>query len=343
MKMPSRLFQIGFSLFFVFLIKTSTAFALELELTRTVKANSTVNSLSFSPDNKTLAAGTRQGIQFFDTTSGRLKASRAWHKGWVNALEFSPDGKILATASDKQVRLWDVRTLRVLATLQGHKTEVVTLNFSPDGKFIASGSWEEVDEDTGGGEIKVWNVAARKIVRTTYRGDGVPTLAYSPDGKLLVGVSGGLYQPSIMHFWHGRTLQHLHKRKIKGNLRDFGAPEVSDIVFSPSGETLLVVSYDNSFDTAWRFFNSRTGRLEKQFRKAAHLGRNLVMTPAGIWATVEETEDFKSQIQFYNLSSNRPIHLIPNLTSILNIAFSHGGTTLAAGFENGDIKLWRIF
>ncbi|WP_199247235.1 PQQ-binding-like beta-propeller repeat protein [[Phormidium] sp. ETS-05] len=63
-----------------------------------------VNSVSFSPDGKTLASGSH----------------------------------------DKTVRLWDVPTGRELRQLREHKYGVNSVSFSPDGQTLASGGWDGV-------------------------------------------------------------------------------------------------------------------------------------------------------------------------------------------------------
>jgi WD40 repeat protein len=76
--------------------------------------------LVFSPDSRTLAAGTAtQGglrgeemhstVQLWEVGSGTVRSGFTGHLGMVSALAFSAEGKILATGStDTTVLLWDV-------------------------------------------------------------------------------------------------------------------------------------------------------------------------------------------------------------------------------------------
>jgi WD40 repeat protein len=72
------------------------------ESNRLVGHNGSVNSVSFSPDGKTLATG----------------------------------------SSDKTIKLWNVETGKEIRTLHGHDSYVYSVNFSPDGKTLVSGSYD---------------------------------------------------------------------------------------------------------------------------------------------------------------------------------------------------------
>src|SRR5262249_23703134 len=102
--------------------------------------------------------------------------------GWVEGLSFAPDGKVIATAG-KAVQLWDVASGKAIATL-GEGEGAMAVAFSPDGRSLACG---QVD-----GTIKLWDVSAQKV-RQTLQGhrQGVCSVAYSPNGKLLVSAAGG--------------------------------------------------------------------------------------------------------------------------------------------------------
>jgi WD40 repeat protein len=85
----------------ILLVASATCGAQTRQELATLKGHAgDVTSVAFSPDGKTLAAGSR------DTT----------------------------------IKLWDVRTGQELATLKGHVGGVMSVAFSPDCKTIASGS-----------------------------------------------------------------------------------------------------------------------------------------------------------------------------------------------------------
>jgi sugar lactone lactonase YvrE len=69
-----------------------------------------IRSLALTPDGKTLAAGSDDGIvRLWDRATGQLRRRLAGHIDGVNAIAIAPDGKTLASASDDGTTLlWDL-------------------------------------------------------------------------------------------------------------------------------------------------------------------------------------------------------------------------------------------
>jgi WD40 repeat protein len=148
-----------------------------------------VNSVAFSPDDKTLATpGADGSVRLWDVATHRqLGLPCIGHTDAVLSVAFSPDGKVLASGSaDNSVRLWDVASQRAIGSpLTGHTDAVNSVAFSADGKTLAS---------SGDKSIRLW---------------GVPQLSdpasssANPSGNPLPATSGKTkYQraPSIARF-----------------------------------------------------------------------------------------------------------------------------------------------
>ena len=125
-----------------------------------------VEHLAFSPDGRTLAAGSWNGtLRLWDLSQGKIRATYVLPSG---SMAFTPDGKTLALGCwDGTIQLWDVEGERERAVLGGHLAPpirreddslyapwrgVEALAFDPDGKIMATGS--------GDGTAKLWDLSS---------------------------------------------------------------------------------------------------------------------------------------------------------------------------------------
>lgn len=182
--------------------------------------------VAYSPDGKLLATGGEKIIRLLDAATGEeIKTFTA--ENYVSEVVFSPDGQILATLGDKRVDLWDVGTGKLKKTL-GSGNSNRCFDFSPDGETIAIGfskgfgngqvgqwdtkTWKErgvtgiegrfallslayspdgkfLATGHGGHEVKLWEAATGKLIKTYTYSDAVYSVAFSPDGKKLASGS----------------------------------------------------------------------------------------------------------------------------------------------------------
>jgi hypothetical protein len=110
-------------------------------------------SMAFSPDGRTLAAGSNV-VQWWDVATRKLIADRVSPGETVTDVAFSPDGAILAAGGNKMVGLWDARTHQLITTLNLGVTSAPAaypngMAFSRYGAILAVG-W--------GGMLQFWNV-----------------------------------------------------------------------------------------------------------------------------------------------------------------------------------------
>jgi WD40 repeat protein len=155
---------------------------------------STVGSVAFSPDSKTLAAGFGRGVVLWDVATRRRLADEPLRmkEGPVESVACSSDGKTLAagvhgTRGGGGVVLWDVAALRRLADapLPVDEGFVHSVAFSPDGKTLSAGFAVDGSASPGGGVVR-WDVATHKRLAgdPLLVGEGhVLSVAFSPTAR----------------------------------------------------------------------------------------------------------------------------------------------------------------
>ena len=163
------------------------------------QANSYLIQVAFSPDGKTLAAADEAGNVYVWRLSGgaplviKGKASYTYP---TQLFAFSPDGGTLAVALQGGVQLWDLHS-RTLSGRLDDDGKPDSIAFSPTGGALAVG-----DED---GSLDLWDLASRQVTTADSSGTGWAELEFSPDGRTLAALDGGLSKVSLYRIGYPGT------------------------------------------------------------------------------------------------------------------------------------------
>lgn len=115
------------------------------------QSNTTITSLSLSPDGRYVASAMADTIQIWDIQTGRLTQTLSGHNAQVSDLAFSPDGIVLASSSHNQtVKTWNWASGTVFCTLDDEAGAIHSVAFAEGGDTLISGN-----ED---GTVRSWDL-----------------------------------------------------------------------------------------------------------------------------------------------------------------------------------------
>jgi WD40 repeat protein len=277
-------------------------------------------SVTFSPDGKILASGSRDNtVKLWDVATGAELRTLEGHSDYVNSVAISPDGKTLASGSrDSTVKLWDVATGTAMRTLGiGHSWRINSIAFSPDGNTLASAGEDKT--------VKLWDVATGAELRPLKgHSDYVNSVAFSSDGKTLASAG----QDKTVKLWDVATGAQLHTLKGHSNF-------VLTVAFSSDGKTLA----SGSRDSTVKLWDVVTGAELRTLKGHSDYVNSVSFSPDG--RTLASAGEDKT-VKLWDVASGtelRTLGLGPS-ESIKSIAFSPDGQTLASGGGDKAFKLW---
>ena len=298
-------------------------------LLKTLKGHRyTVESVSFSPDGKTIVSGGRdRWVRLWDANTGNLLKVFTGHTDWIASVSFSPDGKRIVSGSwDDTVRLWDVETGTLLKTLKGHKDEVTSVSFSPDGKRIVSGSWDDT--------VRLWDVETGTLLKTlTGHKVNVVSVSFSPDGKRILS---GSWDRTV-RLWDAIKGKHRLWDAIKGrHLKTLVGHTgwVLSVSFSPDGKRIASGGGDGTV----RLWDADTGNLSKTLTGHTGSAASVSFSPDGkrLASGSVDSSVWLWDVETGNISKT----LVGHTGSVASVSFSPDGKRIVSGSVDGAILLW---
>jgi RNA polymerase sigma factor (sigma-70 family) len=293
------------------------------------RLGSTVSSVVYFPDGKTLVAGGHVGmIHDGEQSAGRV---RVWDVATGKQLEqfyaqgvahvaVSPDGKTLAFAgvADGRISLWDVAGRNWLAQLPGRRGwgGNLPLAFSPDGKTLVAG---------GDPELAIWDVATRKVVRRNIpEGEPVYKLAFSPDSRILAFSCVDLAPLRLMEVATWKELP-----PFRGQRRD-----VKVAAFAPDGKSLARQEEDHSISLC----DLASGKELRRFKGHTATVTTLAFSPSGRTLASGGADQ---TIRFWEVATGKELgQLWGHQDTVTSLTWKADGKSLASGSEDGTVVIW---
>jgi RNA polymerase sigma factor (sigma-70 family) len=271
----------------------------------------------------------------------RIGTARLQGNDRVYVAAFSPDGKWFATGhSSSKARLWDAKSGKLLLEMPlavpSHPnyggSSVTTLAFSPDGKRLAFGGYWSPSvclwDLEAGKQLHVYDPWVEGWENQAFVQEG-PTLAFTPDGRTLVG---GARDGSV-RLWDVETGG--EQARLTGPDKPGLDKAVLGMGLSADGKTLLTADYDGKAQlwdlTARKHLRSFDTVAERQHtHRLAPDGQTFAYATADGVIVVRDTAEGKER------------HRLQGDPKALRLAYAPDSKALLTAGPNGVVTAWDV-
>jgi WD40 repeat protein len=289
-----------------------------------------VFSVEFSPDGRTLAAGSDDNlIKLWDVESGIARtiirgnnvhpeAGVVYESMYlpIYSFAFSPDGRTLASTNSYSLQFWDTATGKEIRPPLHHGRDktVMSVAFSPNGKTLALGNMAN--------KIELLDVATGKILKEKASPAPNNSVAFSPRGKTVASGNS-----KTLTFWDIET----------GETFDVSvySPAISSAAFLPGGKLLTSGNQHNDI-RLWDIASETVVNLKHL--DTDYTGPEVTLSPDR--NTIAVASD--KALQLWDVESGKIKSSLPHQYIVRGSAFSPDGRMLVTMFDAFTFKLWDV-
>jgi WD40 repeat protein len=219
----------------------------------------------------------------------------------------------------------------LLSSLQAHPRLITFLDdgvgalhalaFSPDGKLLAVAGENR--------KILIWDVGRHKLMGRPLEGhsEGISSLAFSPDGTMLVSSSD-----KTIRLWDMRT------RRQSGSALPGKPGRITSVAFSPDGRLLAFGNEDSTV----RLWDITTRRPAGDPLKG-HAGEvfSVAFSPDGGLLASAASD---ATVRLWDVAGHRQdgIPLSGHKSPVTCVTFSPSGKLLASAGYDGTVRIWNV-
>ncbi|MBI2927226.1 MAG: serine/threonine protein kinase [Verrucomicrobia bacterium] len=229
---------------------------------------------------------------------------------------------------ERDLRGWEWRYVRsqarpeALLRVGRHRMIVSTVVFSPDGTRLASGG--------SAGEVKLWDLAARREIAQRQLQGTVDVVAFSADGRLLASAGSD----GQIRFWDGATLDELMEPFVVGG-------EVLALHFAQDGKTLRAVARDQN--RGWMEAHAVTWDLARRQRVDEQKVRAWSCAAFSPDGSILATGGINGEIWLWDRAAKTELATwIAHPNSINVLVFSPDRQWLVSAGSDKTAKVWAV-
>ncbi len=214
-----------------------------------------------------------------------------------------------------------------------HGAYVVSVTFSPDGKYVASGGCDQLDSDyqCAQGSARVWEATTGQEISRMTHDDFVFSVAFSPDGRYVVSVSGD----NTARVWEVSTGKEISRMAHDGG--------VDSIAFSPDGRYVVsggcdqLDSDNRCTQGSARVWEATTGQEIARMTYDDNVS-SVAFSPDGKYVVSGSGDN---TVRVWEASTGKEISRMTHDGGVDSIAFSPDGRYVVSGSGDNTARVWE--